>query len=326
MSENTIFRVSSSPHIATNETTSRIMADVLIALMPCVIVGTFLFGIRALAVVLTSAAAAMFFEWAYQKITKQKITTGDLSAAVTGVLLALALPPTIPLFMVIIGDLFAIVIVKQLFGGIGCNFVNPALAARAFMVAAWSAPMTASYATPFMSGPDAITSATPLAILKGTATEGIMPSITEAFMGIKAGCIGEVSGIMILVGFVYLLIRGVISYKSTVTYLVVFAALTYLFGKTPFSLEFTLYSLLTGTVLFGSVFMITDYTTSPSTDKGRYVFAAGCALLTFLIRRFGGYPEGFTYAVLLMNICVPFIDKYMIPKKFGARKKAEQKQ
>ncbi len=312
--------VSSSPHIHTGVTTRRIMLDVIIALLPAVIVGGFLFGYYATIVIGASVASAVIAEWAFEKITKRPNTAGDLSAVVTGLLLALNMPPQIPIWMVCVGSGFAIVIAKQLFGGLGKNFVNPALAARCFMLIAWTGAMT-TFREPLV---DAVASATPLAIMKDGAA-GTLPSLLQCFVGVKAGTIGEVSAIAILIGFAYLLVRRVITPTIPVIYVLSFAVLTFFFGKQAMDVNYLLYQILTGGLLLGAVFMATDYTTTPTTPLGAVIFAAGCGILTFLIRRFGGYPEGVSFSILLMNVAAPLIERYTIPKSFGNKGGAASK-
>ncbi len=310
------FVVSSSPHIHQDESVSSVMLDVIIALLPAVIAGTYFFGFRAFLVVLTAVLSCVVFEALYQRFMKKPVTVRDLSAVVTGILIGLNMPPSIPCWMVVIGSAFAIIIVKQLFGGLGKNFVNPALAARCFMLVAWASAMT-TFVNPFSgTGVDAVASATPLAVLKGTS-EGVLPTIRNAFFGFKAGCIGETSSAMLLIGFVYLLVRRVIDWKIPVTYIGVFAVLTFLFGKSQFDAHYTLMHLLTGGLFLGSFFMATDYVTTPTTFAGQFIFGAGCGILTFVIRMFGGYPEGVSFSILLMNLTTPLIERYTIPKKFG---------
>ncbi len=315
--------VSSSPHMKATENISSIMLDVIIALLPASLAGMYFFGFRALAVICTSIAACILSEYLYQKITKKPVTVGDLSAVVTGLLLALNLPVTIPLWMTAIGSAFAIIIVKQLYGGLGKNFMNPALAARCFMVVAWAGSMS-TFVTPFMGyGADAISSATPLGVLKGIQ-EGTLPSLLEAFLGNKGGCIGETSGAMLLLGFLYLLIKRVVDWKIPVAYIVSFAVVMYLFGdnNTAFSKEyFTLLHICTGGLLLASFFMATDYVTTPTTSSGMIIFGIGCGLLNFAIRRFGAYPEGASFAVILMNVLTPLIERFTAPKAFGGGKR-----
>ena len=304
--------MSSSPHIHTNVTTRRIMLDVIIALMPATILGGFFFGWYATVVVAVAVLSAVIAEWVFEKILKKRNTVGDLSAVVTGLLIGLNMPPQIPIWMVVVGSAFAIIIVKQMFGGLGKNFVNPALAARCFMLIAWTGAMT-TFQTPLT---DAVSSATPLAIMKDGAT-GTMPTLLQCFLGVKAGTIGEVSGIALIIGFVYLLARRVVSVKIPAAYILSFAVLTFLFGKNALDINYLAYQILTGGLLLGAFFMATDYTTTPTTSKGMIIFGIGCGALTFLIRRFGGYPEGVSFSILLMNLASPLIERFTIPKSFG---------
>lgn len=317
------FTVSSSPHIKADESVSSIMLDVITALIPASVAGIYYFGFRALAVILTSVAACILSEYVYEKITKKPITAGDLSCVVTGMLLALNLPPSIPLWMVVIGGAFAIIIVKQLYGGLGKNFMNPALAARCFMLIAWAGSMSA-FIEPFMGyTADAVSSATPLAVLKGTS-DGNLPTLLGAFLGNKAGCIGETSGLMLVIGFAYLLIKRVTDLKIPLCYIVSFAVLTYFFGNNTTDgtqLYFTAMHVLTGGLLIGAFFMATDYVTSPATPRGKIIFGIGCGVLTFAIRRFGSYPEGVSFSIILMNVAAPLIERFTIPKPFGEVKK-----
>lgn len=312
--------MSSSPHLHTGSTTRKIMLDVILSLIPAAVMGVFFFGYRAAAVTLTAVAAAVASEWAFNKIMKKHSTTGDLSAVVTGLLLALNMPPEIPLWMVVIGSAFAIIIVKQMFGGLGKNFVNPALAARCFMLIAWTGAMT-TFCEPLT---DAVSSATPLALMKEGAMSSFsradaLPSLFKCFIGFKSGTIGEVSGIALIIGFIYLLIRRVVSIRIPAAYIVSFAVLTFLFGRESMNIEYTAYQLLTGGLLLGAFFMATDYTTTPITSKGMVIFGIGCGVLTFLIRRFGGYPEGVSFSILLMNLASPLIERFTTPKSFGNR-------
>lgn len=308
------YKVSSSPHVHTDATVQSIMRDVIIALIPSAVVGGLMFGWYASVVIGAAIVSAVLAEWIFNLLAKKPNTVGDLSAAVTGLLLALNMPPRIPIWMVCVGSAFAIIIVKQLFGGLGKNFVNPALAARCFMLIAWTGAMT-TFREPLV---DAVASATPLAIMKDGA-QGTLPSLLQCFAGVKAGTIGEVSGIAILVGFAYLLIRRVIKPTIPVVYVASFAVLTFFFGKEAMNVEYLAYQVLTGGLLLGAVFMATDYTTTPTTPKGMVIFAIGCGVLTFLIRRFGGYPEGVSFSILLMNVAAPLIENYTVPKSFGNR-------
>ena len=311
------FVVSMSPHIHEKEGISGIMLDVIIALIPAMVSGVYYFGMRAAAVILTAVAACVLSEYLYTRLMKKKNSVKDLSAVVTGILIGLNMPATIPLWMVVIGSVFAIVLVKQIYGGIGKNFMNPALAARCFMLIAWAGAMT-SFSLP-LEGIDSLASATPLSVMKGVS-EGTLPALRDAFWGAIPGCIGETSAFALLIGFVYLLARRIISWKIPVTYVLVFAVLTYFFGENTTSMgqiEYTLMQVLTGGLMLGAIFMATDYTTTPTTPVGLYIFGIGCGIITFALRKFGGYPEGVSFAILLMNILVPQIDKFTIPKKFG---------
>ena len=306
------FIMSSSPHLHTSTTITKIMLDVIIALAPAAVLGVFFFGFYAALVIAVAVASAVVSEWVFDKITKKRNTTGDLSAVVTGLLIALNMPPRIPLWMVVIGSAFAIIIVKQMFGGLGKNFVNPALAARCFMLIAWTGAMT-TFHEPLV---DAVSSATPLAIMKDGAT-GSLPTLMQCFLGFKSGTIGEVSAIALIVGFAYLLVKRVVSIKIPAAYLLSFALLTFFFGKNAMDAGYLAYQLLTGGLLLGAFFMATDYTTTPTTSKGMIIFGIGCGVLTFLIRRFGGYPEGVSFSILLMNLASPLIERFTVPKSFG---------
>ncbi len=312
--------VSSSPHIHQKRTTSDIMLDVIIALIPAMIMGLYYFGVRAGLVILTSVISCVLCEYIYQKIMRKPVSIGDLSAVVTGLILGLNLPSTIPLWMVVIGSAFAIVIVKMLYGGIGKNFLNPALAARCFMIIAWAGAMTI-FAEPFST--DAISQATPLAILKGTSV-GELPTVREAFIGAIPGSIGETSAAALLIGGLYLILKKVISWRIPVCYLGGYAILTFMFGENIFSISTLSYvslELFCGGIMLAAIFMATDYTTTPTTGFGQIIFGLGCGFLTFVIRKFGGYPEGASFAILLMNLLTPLIDRYTIPKSFGEVRK-----
>ena len=310
------FIVSSSPHIHKEEKISGIMLDVIIALMPATFMGVYYFGIRAAAVILTAIAASVISEYFYCRFMKKTSSVGDFSAIVTGLLIGLNMPPSVPLWMVVVGSAFAIIIVKMLYGGIGKNFLNPALCARCFMVVAWAGAMT-TFVEP-LSAMDAVSSATPLSVLKGS--EGVLPSVVSAFWGKTAGCIGETSSVAIIAGGIYLLFRRVITWRIPVIMIIVFGVLEYFFGSNTFAvsqLEFTLLHIFSGGLMLGAFFMATDYTTTPTTKMGQIIFGVGCAFITFVIRSFGGYPEGVSFAILLMNLLTPLIDRYTIPKKFG---------
>lgn len=316
--ENTRFLVSSSPHIRSGETTQRIMLDVIIALMPALLAGILYFGFRALTVTVTAVVFAVAAEAVMQKILGKPITVKDMSAAVTGILLAFNVPSTLPLWIIAVGSIFAIAVAKQCFGGLGFNFINPALAARAMLLASWPVRMT-SWVAP---GSDAVSTATPLALAKeGAEAAGqALPSIWNLFIGNVGGTIGETSALALIIGGVYLLYRGVISYRIPAAYIATVAVLSFLFGGfDPFAM---VYYVFAGGLFLGAIFMATDYSTSPMTPKGQIIFAIGCGFLTSVIRFYGGYPEGVSYSILLMNLATPLIDKYTMPKKFGEVKKS----
>ena len=319
--------ISASPHVRYSETTGRIMADVLIALAPAMAGSVIFFGLRALLVLLVSAAGCVFFEWGYRRLLKKDCTIADGSAAVTGVLLAMACPPTIPFWAVLIGDFFAIVVVKQLFGGIGKNFVNPALAARAFLfswpvlMSTWAAPQTAL--SLFGSNADAVTEATALSYLHG----GQMPAQTllQLFMGNVSGCLGETPALLLLVGALYLVARRVISPRIPLCFLGTVAVVAFLLPQGNDRLVWTAAQLCSGGLMLGACFMATDYVTTPVTRWGQAVFGVGCGLLTMFIRYFGAYAEGISYAILIMNVCVPLLDKIGLPRRFGLTKGGAEK-
>ncbi len=306
--------VSSSPHLKSPVTTRSIMLDVVIALMPALVASVMIFGVRSLLLTLCCAAACVVFEYLYALLLKKPQTVGDFSAVVTGVLLAFNLPVTLPLWMAIIGCFVAIVIVKQLFGGIGQNFVNPALVGRIVLMISFPAQMT--YWVAPGSGADAVSSATPLAVLSGA--EGTMPELAELLFGLRGGCLGETCILALLLGGVYLVLRKVISPVIPLCYLGTVAALTALGGAYP------LYQLLSGGLVLGAVFMATDYTTSPLTTKGRIVYAVGCGLITCLIRLFGSMTEGVSFSIILMNLVVPYLDKLFPSKPFGGKPKEKR--
>ncbi len=292
-------RISSAPHIRSNDTTSRLMLDVIIALIPTSIAGVYYFGMKALTLLVVSMISAVLFEFLYQKLTHRPVRIGDLSALVTGLILGLNLPATASWWLAVIGAGFAIILVKCLFGGIGDNFVNPALAARAVLLASWPVRMTAFV----LPGVDAVSSATPLA--------GYPTTTMDLFLGNIPGSIGEVCKAAILLGLVYLLVRKVISWRIPVIMVLSAAVFALLLGQDPVT------AVLSGGLLFGAVFMATDYTTSPMTAIGQMIYAAGAGLIVAIIRVYGNYPEGVTYAILLMNIVTPLIDKYVRPKVYG---------
>ncbi len=315
--------VSESPHIRKGDTTSGIMLDVIIALIPALLAGIMVFGYRAAALTAVCVGASVVSEWAWCKILKKPSSIGDFSAAVTGLLLAMNLPVTMPYWMAISGAFFAIVIVKQFFGGIGHNFMNPALAARAFLLTSWAQPMT-TWVKPFSKGAaDAVSSATPLAILKSGTGE--LPSYMDMFLGNIGGCIGEVSAIALLIGALYLLARRVIRIRIPFTYIATVAVFTFVFGgKDGLFTGDALAHILSGGLILGAFFMATDYVTTPCTGLGQIVFGVGCGVLTSVIRIWGGYPEGVSYSILLMNVASPLIDRFTQPKRFGEIRKSEE--
>ncbi len=320
----------SSPHIRGKETTRSIMLDVIIALIPALVFACFNWGLRAFSVTLFSVIACVFFEWLYRKVMKKNQSIGDLSAVVTGILLAFVCPVTIPYWMILIGDFFAIIIVKQLFGGIGCNFVNPALAGRAALLASYAGSMTswADFGMLSMFGsPDAVTTATPLAMMKGGNVIELTQkySLSDMFVGLIPGSIGEVSALALTLGGLYLLWRGVINWHTPVCYIATVAILTFLFPQHGAGhAEWMLYQVLSGGLILGAFFMATDYATSPVTKKGQVIFGIGCGLFTVLIRYFGSYNEGVCYSIMVMNLFVALIDRYTRPKRFGADELAKK--
>ncbi len=316
--DNTNITISSTPHIRSGESIQSIMRDVIIALLPATVMGIVYFRLQALLLIVISIAAAVIAEALYQKGTKQKVTISDLSAVVTGLLLAMNIPSSAPWWVPIVGSVFAIVIAKQLFGGLGQNFVNPALAGRAFLLASYPTIMT-SWVTP---GADAVSTATPLALLKAGSFDQL-PSLTDAFLGNIGGTIGETCALALIIGGIYLIWRGVISWRIPVIYIVTVFVLTALIGRN--GVRMPIYELCTGGLMLGAFFMATDYATSPVTAKGQIIMAVGCGLLTTLIRIFGGYPEGVSYSILIMNLCVPLIERYTKPTIFGALPKEAKK-
>jgi len=304
--------VASSPHIRGDFRTSRIMLDVVIALIPALAVGVYRFGPQALLVVLTTAAAAVAAEWLYALVTRRRNTIVDCSALVTGVLLGMTLPATVPLWQAAMGSAFAVVIIKALCGGLGQNIFNPALSGRALLMLVFPASVVR------YQGLDGVTAATPLHHM-------VMPALPEEslldmFLGNCPGSIGEISTLALLAGGAYLVWRKVISARIPVSYLGTLAVLTLLFPKAGGAVEWMLYNLFSGGAALGAIFMATDYATSPVTPKGQIVFGVGCGALTVLFRYFGIFPEGVTYAILIMNACVWAIDRFTAPRRFGVRK------
>ncbi len=311
--------VSLSPHIITPVSVSRIMMCVIIALLPSLISATAVFGARALILSAVCVGASVLFEFLWNKLLKKDNTISDLSAVVTGLLIALNVPVTLPYYMAIIGCLFAIVVVKQFFGGLGHNFMNPALSARAFLLASWAGAMTTfvdpAEAVHIFGNADVITSATPLAILKEGG--GDLPSYGQLFMGNIGGSMGETSALAILIGAGFLVYKKIIKLYTPLSFLGVLLLLGYISGGDG------LLHILSGGVMFSAFFMATDYTTTPTTAVGQLIFGGCCGAITFVIRKWGGYPEGATYAILLMNVVTPLIDKYIKHTPFGKVKEAK---
>jgi len=320
--------ISSSPHVHSPVTTKTIMRDVLIALAPALIGSVYFFGFRALTVTAVSVLACFLFEKLWCKLMKQDDKTYDLSACVTGVLLAFVCPPTIAYWQIVLGALFAIILVKMLFGGIGRNIVNPALAGRAFMFS-WPVAMSTwvkvgwENQASVLGNADIVTAATPLAAMH----QGQMPeaTIAEMFFGNIGGCIGETSAFLLLIGFAYLLIRKVISARIPLAYIGTVAVLSFLFPMGNDRLAWMAAQLFGGGLMLGAIFMATDYVTSPITKLGQIIYAIGCGVLTIVIRYFGGYNEGVSYAILIMNACVVLLDRIGRPVKYGAPKKEAAK-
>ncbi|VIM46293.1 electron transport complex protein [Clostridioides difficile] len=315
--------VSSSPHVRSNEDTSYIMKQVIIALLPAAVAGVYFFRLNALSAMFFCILGTVGTEFLYQKFAKQKSTIGDFSAVVTGLLLAFNVPASLPWWMCLVGGIFAILVVKMVFGGIGCNFVNPALAARAFLLASFPVAMTA-WTQPGVNwigkNLDAVTTATPLSFLKNGAagladlsSNGI--SLADMMIGNIGGCIGETSAILLLLGGVYLMYKGIINYVIPVFYIATVFILTFLLGG--FNTTFAIYQLFAGGLMLGGFFMLTDYTTSPMTKKGQIIYAVLAGLITTVIRMYGGYPEGVSYSILLVNCLAPLIDKFVRNRVFG---------
>ena len=335
--EKKLLGVASSPHVSSPTGTRSLMLDVLIALLPALCAAVYFFGPRALIATVISVVACEFFEWGYRKLLHKPQSNGDLSAAVTGVLLAFVCPVTLPYWTLVIGDLFAIVVVKQLFGGLGKNFLNPALAGRAFLMLShpvamppWVKPGSENSAG-LVSAADAVTGATPLSVdymhsgnLQGLIDSGV--DLADMFIGNVGGCIGEVSAVLLLIGGLYLIFRGVIKPHIPVAFIGTVAVLTFLFPQGGSDrLTWMLYELLGGGLFLGAFFMATDYVTSPTSSLGEVIFGIGCGLLTVFIRYFGGYPEGVSYAILIMNVCAWLIDQVCRPSRFGMTKELKEK-
>ncbi len=306
------FKLSPAPHIRKADNTRSLMLDVVIALIPASLAGVYFFGFKALLLLVLSMASAVLAEYLWQKLMKLPVRVGDFSALVTGLLLGLNLPVGAPWWLAVLGSAIAIILVKQLFGGIGDNFLNPALTARAILLASWPVHLTRFTLPTNFSGVDAVSSPTVLA--------GFDASNMDLFLGNIPGCIGEVSKIAILIGLVYLIARRVMVPHVPVIFLGVTALLAWVMGpQGAFTFDGdAMRAILSGGVMFGAVFMATDYTTCPMTIKGQAWFAVGCGVIVSVIRAYGSYPEGVTYAILLMNLVTPLIDKYMRPRVYGS--------
>ncbi len=316
-----MLKVSASPHTRSKTTTKSIMLDVIIAMIPSLVASVVIFGLRALLLTVVSVAACVFFEWAMRKfVLKKNCTVGDLSAVVTGMLLAFNVPSGLPIWMLVVGDAFAIIIVKQCFGGIGQNFVNPAIAGRIFMLLSfgqmmkWTQPLAGIMN---LTGVEALTGATPL-----VAAPEELPSMLDMFLGVRGGCLGETCIAAILVGGLYLIARKVIRPVIPVSYILTVAVIMLIAGKGDF--EYVARQLMSGGLCLGAIFMATDYTTSPINTKGKIIFGIGCGLFTCLIRLFGSLPEGVSYSIILMNVLTPLIERATTPKPFGTPKKEKK--
>lgn len=310
------YAVTSSPHLRDKATTQRIMQEVCLALAPAGIAGVILYGLNAAILIAVCVLTCVLSELAWQKLTKQKVTVADWSAVVTGLLLAYNLPATAPWWMAMIGGMIAIILVKQMFGGIGSNFMNPALTARAILFISWSGLMGAyPNAQPFQFTADAVTGATPLATLNAGTTEGL--NLLDMFLGRQGGVLGETCALALILGGVYLLIRGIADWRIPVSFIgTVFVCYLIKDGA-----EMALYQVLAGGLLLGAFFMATDYATSPVTRLGRVIFGIGCGFFLFIIRAFANYPEGCSFAILFMNVATPMIDRFTMPRPFGEVKK-----
>lgn len=308
--------VEPSPHIRGAMSTQKVMLNVIIAMLPALAAATIIFGIKALVLTVICCACCVLFEWLFCKVTKKDSTIHDLSAVVTGMLLAFNLPVDIPVYMAVIGCFASIVVVKMLFGGIGQNFANPAITGRIILMLSFTASMT-TWTAPFsyLEGADAVSTATPL-------VSDELPSLLDMFLGIRGGCLGETCIAALLIGGVYLCVRKLIQPTTPLAFIGTVAVLTLLYSG--FDVTYTLYQLMSGGLFLGAIFMATDYATTPLTQKGKMIFGIGCGVFTFLIRQFASLPEGVSYSILLMNILTPYIDKISMPKPLGAKKEPKE--
>ena len=324
--EEKLLNVSSSPHVRDHSSTKSIMRDVVIALLPAALVGIYNFRLSAVLVILTTCVTCMLSEYIWQKCMKQPVTTGDFSALLTGLLLALNLPATIPLWMCVVGGVFAIIVAKQMFGGLGQNFMNPALAGRCFMMLSFSSAMTSftvKKGAAYMYGVavDATSSATPLAQVK----EGGLPDLKAMFLGTTTGTIGETSVAALLIGAIYLLAKRIIDWKIPVVYILTFSVFDIVYQMAAGNAAYPLvYELCGGGLILGAFFMATDYVTSPITAKGKVIYGILLGLLTGLFRFFGESAEGVSFAIIIANVCVPLIERWTVPKPFGKEGKADE--
>lgn len=322
--------MSASPHVKSNITTQSIMSDVVVALLPALIWSIYVFGPRALTVTIISVFSCLLFEYIYRKLAHKNNTLSDMSAVVTGILLAFSIPVSVPLWIPVLGAFFAIVIVKQLYGGIGKNVVNPALAARIFLFISFPTDLT-TFTVPYKYLPafkinvnhllsDITAGATPLAALKnGQAPE---LSTADALFGSCAGCVGEISASLLILGGAYLVWKKVITLHIPLSFILTVGIISYIFPPASFTnADYMFYQLFTGGLMLAAIFMATDYTTSPVTKTGRIIYGIGCGLISVFIRLFGGYPEGVSFAVLIMNLFVWYIDNATKPRHFGGEKK-----
>ncbi len=324
-----LLNVSSSPHVRDHSSTKSIMRDVIIALMPATLVGLYNFGVRALLVILTTCVTCVLAEFVWQKCMKQPVSTGDFSALLTGLLLALNLPATLPLWMCIIGGVFAIIVAKQLFGGLGQNFMNPALAGRCFLMLSFSGSMTSFVIQKgsalfggYQETVDAVSSATPLMDVKEGALQNV--DLLKMFLGTTTGTIGETSAVALLLGAIYLLARKIIDWRIPVVYILTFVIFNYVYQSVTGDMCPIVYELCGGGLMLGAFYMATDYVTSPITKKGRVVYAVLLGLLTGLFRFFGESAEGVSFAIIIGNLCVPLIERFTVPRAFGKEEKSHE--
>ncbi len=315
-----VLDVAYQPQVRTNMDTKRIMLNVMLALLPSLLAATYEFGFKPVLMVIVSMCSAVFYEWAYRRLLKKSSTIFDFSACLTGMLVAMTLPTSAPWWLPLIGNFFAIVIVKQLYGGLGKNFVNPALASRAFLIASYAGIMT-NWVSPRALGLDAVSMATPMSYLYAGEPMPDYYNYRNLFLGIMPGCFGEACKLALLLGGLYLIIRKIISWRIPVSYIGTVAILTFAFGHEGYdNFSWMIYNILSGGLILAAFFMATDYATSPVTMPGQLLYGVGCGALTVLIRYFGSYPEGVTYSILIMNICTWAIDKAFRRHQFGVTK------